>query len=185
MCTGCESLSRLKCYRDIVIAGSFVRLERSLISSVALVSKPFDPLLLTFLAGTPAIVIPSSRKERLTTELASIAALSAIVTSPMMTAPGPMKTLFPIRGALSGSPIPCPMVTQWRTVQFSPTRASRWTITGPRWIRHKPGPKTLGEMLKPTLADKRLNRYLSNLPVRFPSPELLQLILYSSFLSSC
>nr|WP_263862974.1 hypothetical protein [Limosilactobacillus reuteri] len=51
------------------------------------------------LAGMPTIVFPSSKKLRVTTALAPILQLEAIVIGPIILAPVPIVTLFPIIGA--------------------------------------------------------------------------------------
>jgi hypothetical protein len=52
--------------------------------------KSNDPLLDIFFAGNPAIVIPGSVNDLLTTELAPIAILSPISISPNILTPGPI-----------------------------------------------------------------------------------------------
>jgi hypothetical protein len=63
-----------------------------------------ESALLTFLAGLPAMVMPASRKEVLTTEFAPITILSAIWIFPNTMAPGAMNMLFPNVGQALSEP---------------------------------------------------------------------------------
>lgn len=64
----------------------------------------------TFLAGTPAIVILSSSKDLLTTELAPMQTEFPIRIFPNIFVPGPIQQLSPIVGTLPCS-IFCPILT--------------------------------------------------------------------------
>jgi hypothetical protein len=98
---------------------------------VALIHNFSDPLSDTFLAGQPAIVIFGSKKDLLTNELAPIAMPSAIVIGPLITAPAPINTLFPICGQSLGAFHPLPIVTPWYIRQFSPILESECTTIVP------------------------------------------------------